>query len=390
MTDGIMCAWYRRRDPNEPSNMEPVRCSWRALVGTKFCKRHGDIDVQWINKDVKYCSTCRLPKPTTLFNGCSTCSGCRDRTTHDRAKKAATHATSCKATVGTTGEQCFYKAAQDGFCHKHYFTNYVVPDMDASGYILCITNHACNTFVSKSLGYKTCTPCRIKNRYTDCMRHDKDMEMDQSLFEKLCRNECFYCTYASDISGVDRYVNDAKHIDINCVACCLICNRSKNTHGVVDFANMCEHIAVIQRDFKGNLYQELFKEPLRAVYSEYKARATDKSLVFELTLEQFNKLTQRCACTHCGKFAERMTVDRIDSDIGYVMDNCQPACSTCNLLKLDQSDDEFYDRCLRIAQRKEQILNFSSDEYIRALTASDHELIILDGYVLTHPIYIEK
>jgi len=84
----------------------------------------------------------------------------------------------------------------------------------------------------------------------------------------------------------------------------------------------------------------------------YKRRAIRRGRVFELTEDEFYRLcTDRCH--YCGKgyleevrTANRTKVnmlglDRVDPTIGYVKTNVVPCCKRCNIIKNDQSADEF-------------------------------------------------
>lgn len=83
----------------------------------------------------------------------------------------------------------------------------------------------------------------------------------------------------------------------------------------------------------------------------YRARALRKGLVFELSKEQFRKLTQ-LACHYCGvspsgehKMQKSVFVgngvDRMDNQQGYVVGNVVPCCGTCNHAKHTMSYEQF-------------------------------------------------
>ena len=85
----------------------------------------------------------------------------------------------------------------------------------------------------------------------------------------------------------------------------------------------------------------------------YKARAKRKGLDFNISLDDFKVMT-KMRCHYCG--VEPSTVirsksehseyvynglDRVDSSLGYTLDNVVPCCVACNRMKLDYSRDEF-------------------------------------------------
>lgn len=92
---------------------------------------------------------------------------------------------------------------------------------------------------------------------------------------------------------------------------------------------------------------------------------------FELTLEEFSKLVHD-NCAYCGAPPEKNSefyqglrrkstedvpvngIDRIDSNLGYVVGNCVPCCSYCNRMKSDLSFNEFSNRILVLSNRIRQ------------------------------------
>jgi hypothetical protein len=99
-----------------------------------------------------------------------------------------------------------------------------------------------------------------------------------------------------------------------------------------------------------------FNELLRS----YKKRAIEKGLCFELTQDQFEKLT-KSNCVYCGQEPSGVYrantrngeyiyngVDRIDSTLGYTVDNCIPCCKRCNQGKNNMPYDEFMNWIARV------------------------------------------
>ena len=100
------------------------------------------------------------------------------------------------------------------------------------------------------------------------------------------------------------------------------------------------------------------------LYSGYKRRADRKHLDFCLTKEEFRKITES-SCYYCSsepKQKMRATtnfsvytyngIDRLDNNLGYTVENCVPCCGTCNAMKLELSEKEFYDRMLLILKTR--------------------------------------
>jgi hypothetical protein len=104
-----------------------------------------------------------------------------------------------------------------------------------------------------------------------------------------------------------------------------------------------------------------------SVYGNYKSNAKYKKKVFELTKEEFRELTSR-NCYYCGvepKQELRLTtsklteedgiyryngIDRINSSLGYTLENCVPCCEMCNKAKRDLSLIDFYSWIKRLLE----------------------------------------
>lgn len=84
---------------------------------------------------------------------------------------------------------------------------------------------------------------------------------------------------------------------------------------------------------------------LNRTLSYYKCNAKARNLDWNLTNTEFyNLITGQC--TYCGKLAnieneEYNGIDRVDSNLPYIKDNCVSCCTMCNTMKLNYSTSEF-------------------------------------------------
>jgi hypothetical protein len=107
----------------------------------------------------------------------------------------------------------------------------------------------------------------------------------------------------------------------------------------------------------------------------YKGSAKSRGITWELTQEQFRKLTEspcyytgrepsniytsvssrnrtKCGLSLAGNDTYTYNgIDRLDSDKGYTLENCVPCCKDANLAKQSLSHDEFIALCKEIAAR---------------------------------------
>ena len=96
------------------------------------------------------------------------------------------------------------------------------------------------------------------------------------------------------------------------------------------------------------------------LYNVYKHNAEIRDRAFTLTTEQFRNLTSG-TCEYCGlkPSSEYQTasrnggyiyngVDRVDNNVGYILENCVTCCKTCNWMKRVQTTKEFINSCQRV------------------------------------------
>lgn len=142
-----------------------------------------------------------------------------------------------------------------------------------------------------------------------------------------CKCECGEIFYARE-RALDKRVGC-----MNCTAYKVANKRSLKKYGVLNKA------------IKGRIFRE------------YKEGARRRNLDFNLSFEDFIKLSES-NCHYCGskpvehesdkkyqyKLAElwkRNGIDRVDTTKGYTLDNCVPCCTKCNVAKHDLKLDEF-------------------------------------------------
>lgn len=72
---------------------------------------------------------------------------------------------------------------------------------------------------------------------------------------------------------------------------------------------------------------------------KYMARANAKGIEYSLTSDHFNTL-MCSSCVYCNSI-DQMTIDRIDSNKGYTINNVQPCCHICNTMKWVLPNNDF-------------------------------------------------
>ena len=97
-----------------------------------------------------------------------------------------------------------------------------------------------------------------------------------------------------------------------------------------------------------------YESSIKRVYSGYKSSAKKRKISFNISFDDFVKLT-KLSCSYCGADPSNRFglvtynpfefvyngLDRVDSSIGYELDNVVTACKMCNYAKRDFSKEDF-------------------------------------------------
>ena len=210
-------------------------------------------------------------------------------------------------------------------------------------------------------------------RLYDCKKGAKNRNYNWNLTDEyainLMKNQCYYCFDTNNIVGIDRIDNTKGYEVDNCVSCCFQCNSMKSTKTKDDFLKICEHISTIQGLYEGKINYALFNKASKSSFNNYKKNAIKRNIIFNLEKSDFDKLITS-KCFYC-KIEEANGIDRINSNKSYTNINCVSSCYTCNLMKLDYSQDQFIEKCLAITFKKEGIyyksenINIEKDKLIK-------------------------
>jgi hypothetical protein len=144
---------------------------------------------------------------------------------------------------------------------------------------------------------------------------------------------------------------------------CLKCGKQKRVKGSFIRRGVSKNCGCNRaRIFKDQNQLAPGEGAVRQLMNTYKQMARFKQRPFELTLEQFKELTKG-NCHYCGvPPCQTLTrkhnggktygtpyqyngVDRLDSSLGYTLENCVSACGVHNKMKLDMSAEDFLKAC---------------------------------------------
>lgn len=109
------------------------------------------------------------------------------------------------------------------------------------------------------------------------------------------------------------------------------------------------------------------KASLKALWRRYKDGASFRGFEFNLTIEQFEKITSQI-CVYCGVPPQQIIksyptsepyifngIDRKKNDEGYLLENSVPCCGRCNIMKRDLSVADFLAHVSKIVRNQESV-----------------------------------
>ena len=179
-----------------------------------------------------------------------------------------------------------------------------------------------------------------------------DFEISQEEFNKLVIEPCYYCDIIQErgFNGIDRLDSNIGYVADNCVSSCMVCNYMKGCLYFDIFLKRIEHILTYNNKIKGRYFPEELSDYNAASYNEYKRRANNKLLHFELTINDYIELITAncylCDRKSCEKY--KNGIDRVDNNIGYIISNVKPCCGSCNYIKKNMELGELFDKMLMI------------------------------------------
>jgi len=91
-------------------------------------------------------------------------------------------------------------------------------------------------------------------------------------------------------------------------------------------------------------------------YADFKYSAKRRGIGFDLTKDEFSRLRNQ-PCFYCGDTEINMSIDRIDSSVGYTSSNCMPSCISCNFAKQTLDIKQFFAKISKIYNRHKEIGN---------------------------------
>ena len=358
-------------------------CRCNAINDSRFCKNHAYMcdytDEMIANQSI--CSGCK--KSYYLPNGIKTCSNCKERGKQSKL-------TAKETVVLCASDKCKSKRSiENTYCMKHQLCVFV-DETAALGKKLCKQYvRGCRAQLDAEYPKSTCEECLVVEREKDRARRGYAQKTTAPEPNKQV------CTTCCKTLDEEQFIG---HNDVQTKTCasCRESNRLQDMKRDKEHRNELARIAeqkperkAVKQQWNENNYEkvalksmnyrqrqieadvdqylnknaEIAKQwrdnnpekvainnlnkinSVESQYGVYCRSARDKNLDFKLSLTDFTILTEQ-SCYYCGIVQERgfNGIDRMNSEVGYVADNCVSCCQMCNYMKASLSVDAFLGR----------------------------------------------
>lgn len=291
------------------------KCS-RPILNDGYCGKH--IKQAHLKKELvdgkHKCSTHRC---TNILNTdekwCVECINKRNSNVHPRCVALLE-----QSRLGNT--QCTNSASIGKYCKLHSSRNTLLEDAKLRGVRICDDGKRACKNETQDMKLK-CEECLAKNRMSDTLSYKAKKDAG------LCLN----CGIE-----LDETVGFRKEVQ-RCETCY---NKLRDTES--------------KRQRAPRNYKQEYMKNINPYYGMYHTSAKKRNLEFALDVDEFKEIVYK-PCYYCKhqKHDEVNGIDRINSNIGYVMNNIVPCCNVCNYAKGSQTIKEFIQHCKKVASNFE-------------------------------------
>ena len=149
---------------------------------------------------------------------------------------------------------------------------------------------------------------------------------------------------------------------------CTVCNDTKDasrfskdkraSDGLQSRCKACEKARYEANRDKTLARKKARNQTQRGKYSNYKGGAKTRGISFELTLDEFITFWGQ-DCHYCGDPIPTIGIDRIDSDVGYSLENCVSCCEMCNYMKLDHPIEQWLSHMAKVLRAQGATVDFT-------------------------------
>jgi len=305
-------------------------CRSNCISETRFCKLHQYM-IEYTNDMLNKLELCKGCLKRYYFdNDIKTCDNCKDRGEKNR-KKYREKVILCKK------DGCnFERSNENIYCGIHQLCMFI-DETKNNNKKLCVEYvRGCRTQLDVGYAYSKCNNCLEKERKIDNEKRKNIKLKNNEILENVIVT-AKYCTTCCKKVDIQEFVGEKSIITKTCKSC-------REDNKIQD--NRRDKIA----------RNKVVRESTRSQYTEYKKNAFTRNLEFELSYDNYVSIV-KTICYYCGVLQERGIngIDRINSEIGYLLNNCVSCCQICNYMKRILRFDKFINKIEHILTYQNKI-----------------------------------
>ena len=332
-----------------------------------------------------------------MVAGCTLCKGCKKMKYKEmescdecRALGAEKRKKAKAELVLCAKEGCKFKKSNDNkYCGKHQLCQFI-DETTSLGLKTCYNaNRGCRTQMPMD-GKSSCSVCLGKERDED--RKKRSVEPAKTEIENECTRcrkmkpldafkgnvgetkTCKVCREANKRADEKRDQEHVKELarknsakperkavkrlwlDKNLVKSLSYCLKSRAKKINADVEKYLKHEAERMKKWrlanpeKVHTINQKKINSMDSQYGVYKSSAITKQLEFKIKIDEYKSIVI-LPCHYCSIVQEKgfNGMDRLDSMVGYVTENCVSCCQMCNYMKVSLSASIFVERAEHIA-----------------------------------------
>lgn len=250
----------------------------------------------------------------------------------------------------------FKKSKENKYCGKHQLCLFADETVALNKKVCYSYIRGCREQLELDYKFSKCQACLEKDRKKDNEKRavvilkNKELLSNKIITTKLCTTCCKEL-------DVEEFVGENNDQTKTCKTC-----RTDNK---------------VQDGRRDKTHRnEVVRGSTRAQYTEYKKNANIRNLEFVLTYDDYVSIVKN-ECYYCGILQERGIngIDRVDSNVGYLSNNCVSCCQICNYMKRILPFDVFIKKIEHILVYQNKI---SGNLYPECFT--DHINVSYRGY----------
>lgn len=295
---------------------------------SRFCKFH-----QYMNdytdemlSNLTICSGCK--KSYYLENGRKICNVCKERSKSNVEKR--------KETIILCGKDgCkFKRSTENNYCSKHQIC-ILEDETKAMNKKLCFNYiRGCRSQLDLDYKFSRCSGCLEKDRKKDNEKRQNAKLLNATTSENA---ETKYCNTCCKEYLNEFFIGEKGNETKTCKTC-------RDDNKIQDLKRDKEH------------RNELARTNIHEKYNRYIKACGERCLEFRITFDEFVNIVNN-KCYYCDYVNSDFVngIDRKNSSIGYILDNCTACCKMCNYMKGSLSVDVFIKRAEHVLSYQNRI-----------------------------------